>query len=367
MRIGINLLFLIPDKVGGTETYTRGLINGLLENDAKNQYILFCNKENYSSFLKFKNCEVVELPFYASNRILRLFYEQFLLPFYLKKHKIDVVYSLGYTAPFFPFCKSIVTIYDLNWYYHPEDFSKIEKLAWQFFVSNSARFGDKIITTSKSSKESLIKVLDIESSKISVIYGGVPELAKPGKKEILKKLGINNKYLFTVVAAYPHKNLMTLLKAFKEISIKKPNLQLVVVGLGGRAEEDIKKFISENNLSKRVHILGWVNNTILSTLYKFAEVFIFPSKYEGFGFPIVEALYFKKPIVSSNAFSLKEVVGDAGILVNPINVDELSKSICKVLDNSHIKNKLLKASGKKIRNFLWSDAAEQTINIFKSL
>lgn len=364
MRIGLNLLFLIPNKVGGTETYARGLLTNLVNSNKSDEYILFCNKENYPTFKDLKGCQIVELPIQASNKLFRLAFEQIALPFYLKKYKVDLVHSLGYTSPFFTFCPSIVTIYDLNWYYHPEDFGVIEKWAWQFFITFSARCSTRIITSSNSSKKSLSDKLGIDESKIDVIYGGVPQLAKPGEINSLRKLGIKEKYLFTVIAAYPHKNLITLLQSFVELRKNHKDLQLVVAGLGGRARNQITSFILENGLTNKVLILGWVTSEELSTLYKNAEIFVFPSKYEGFGFPVLEAMFFRTPLVSSDAFSLKEVVGDAGILVNPEKPSEFSEAIDLLLKNSVTKEKLIKREQMRLEFFSWNTTAKETVESY---
>ena len=133
--IGINLLFLIPGKVGGTEPYSRRLLEALVKHDKKNRYLLICNKENYHTFNS--DLEKVLVPINATNRPVRLITEQILLPMYLIWKKVDLLYSLGYISPFFTHCKSVVNIFDLNWHYFPEDFSFLQRIFWRFFVTNS--------------------------------------------------------------------------------------------------------------------------------------------------------------------------------------------------------------------------------------
>lgn len=175
--IGINSLFLIPGKVGGSEPYSRGIIEALYKFDKRNRYIIFCNKENYDTFDKKYTRVLISVK--ASNRFIRLLVEQLVLPIYLYFLKIDLIFSLGYTSPFFTPCKSIVNIFDLNWYYHPEDFNYFQKTIWKFFVTNSARFADAITTSSFSSKKSIEDVFKYKK-RIEVIYPGLPELPKNG-------------------------------------------------------------------------------------------------------------------------------------------------------------------------------------------
>jgi len=365
MRIGINLLFLLPNSVGGTETYARGILEGLKQIDKKNNYLVFCNKEGYKTFKSSKNIKIICLPISGKNRFLRLLFELFLFPYYIAKYNVDLLHSLGYSTPFFLNCPSLVMIYDLNWYFHPEDFSFLKRIGWRFVVRNSAKFSTKIITSSNSSKESLINIFKIHYHKIEVVYGGLPKMKKTYPKNKLMKLGIRNKYIFTVTSTYPHKNLITLLKSFNFlIKHKNVSFQLVVAGLAGRAHEEIIKYIRNNNLNNKVLLLGWVDDRTLATLYKFAELMVFPSLYEGFGFPVLEAMGYGAPVISSSSYSLKEVVGQAGILINPKDIQQLADKIDEVFSNKKMKDSLSKKGILRSKLFNWTLSAKKTLGIY---
>jgi glycosyltransferase involved in cell wall biosynthesis len=362
MVIGINLLYLFPRAVGGTETYARGLIEGLRLVDKKNQYVLFCNKESASTFDNFSNFTVVELPVSAKNSVLRSLFEIFIFPYYLWRYKIDIVHSLGYSSPVISPCPALVNIYDLNWYYHPEDFTWFRRIGWCLFVTMSAKLSTGIITSSNCSKKHLIKILKLNSNKIKVVFGGVPVSEKPLPRKYLAKYNIKGKYIFTITADVPHKNIMGLLKAMNYLKKRGKEYVLVIAGLGGRMKDLASKYIKNQNLADNTVVLGWIKPEEKFTLYKYASAYITPSLHEGFGFTIVEAFSSGTPVVSSRAFSLKEVVGNAGLLFNPKNPLEIAEKI-----NPNLAKELVKLGRKRAKGFNWQKSAITTLEIYNSM
>lgn len=345
MLIGINLLYLIPGKVGGTETYARELVSHL---SADNKLIIFCGKETSQTFRVSKNIQVITLPVYSSNRVARIIVEQTLLPLMAAKYKIDVLFSLGYSAPFIHSCPSVVTIHDLNWYYHPEDFGLINRLVWNLLTRLSAKFSDHVITDSTSSAKSIIAVLGINATHVTSILHATPGLLDtPAKKS-------KRPYLFTVLANYPHKNLKTLLEVFEIVSRDNPNLDLVICGLGKQASS-----------TDQIKYLGYVSRTELASLYKGAFAFVFPSAYEGFGYPVLEAMSYGTPVISSNATSLAEVVGDGGILVDPYDVAGYVAALERVIKSKSVRDQLIAKGTKRSRELKWESTAKHTLTVLQ--
>ncbi len=345
MRIGINLLYLIPGKVGGTETYARELIPRLAKN---NQLVLFCGREAAATFCPSKNIEIVTIPVNSSNRFARILAEQTLLPWLGYAHKVEIIFSLGYSAPLLHACPSIVTIHDLNWYYHPEDFTGLNRYFWKHLTLLSARFSNHIITDSAASASSIIQVLQTSEEKVTAILHGTPA------KVITRKIKVTHPYIFTVVADYPHKNLKTLLQAFTELSQTFPDLSLVVCGLGKQARS-----------TEKITYLGYVTREELAALYEGASLFVFPSAYEGFGYPVLEAMSYGVPVVSSSAFSLREVVGQGGILVDPYDVEGYRVAITSILQSPKIRTDLIKQGAKRVSELKWEDTAEKTLAVLR--
>lgn len=358
MVIAINLLYLIPGHVGGTETYARQLVRELAKTD---RLILFCGQEAATTFAPSKNIQIVPLPLKSSNRFLRIIMEQTLLPWLCFTYKVDVIFSLGYSAPFLHHVPSVVTIHDLNWYYHPEDFTVLSRIIWAVLTRLSARFSDHVITDSQASADSLVDVLNLEKSKVMPILHGTPDQVAFDHNQI------SSPYVLTVVAGYPHKNLRTLLHAFATISLSYPDLVLVVCGLGGRADKANLDLIKSLDLESKAIVMGYVTREELAGLYAGAKVFVFPSAYEGFGYPVIEAMSYGTPVVSSSAYSLSQVVGDGGILVSPQDPKAYVTAITSILQDPSLSEELIRKGKKRTLELQWSKTGSETLKILHRL
>lgn len=371
MVIGINLLYLIPTVVGGTETYARELINSMCKKlSEQDTLIIFCGRESAQTFTEKTKLKIVCLPIYSTNRILRVIAEQLLLPFYCSYFKVNLLLSLGYSQPLILPCKSIVTIHDLNWYYYPTDFSKLSLYIWKYLTIYSALRANAIIAISNSTKKSLITILKIDPLKISVIYHGIPRSLSINNSTILAvsaKYKLPKQYIFTTLSHYSHKNLETLVKAFLIVQSKIEDLHLLIGGTGTNlARASRKKYINSLGNS-HIHLLPFVDHAELSVIYQLSQIFVFPSAYEGFGLPVLEAMAHKVPVISSNAYSLEEVVGQGGILVDTYEVDEYVSAIKKLLQDKIIRNKYVQAGTKQAMKFNWDNSAQETLNLIRSI
>jgi glycosyltransferase involved in cell wall biosynthesis len=366
MRIAYNVLYIIPDKVGGTQTYAEGLIKEINKNESDIDFFVFASSDNSKLFLKYKNIKTIVIPINSKNKLLRLLVEQLVLPFYVIFYKIDILHSLGYFCPFFLFKKNVVTIHDLNWYYHPEDFSLFMGYVWRFFVTFSARQSDIIITDSTSSKNSIEQVLKIPSKKIVVAYPGAPEEIKPLNfgRNVFKKLKINTPFVFTVSSMLPHKNLSKLIISFKMISKRIPMLKLVIAGLGGKNKETIINEINKYGLKNKVKILGWVSNDELSALYSNCVVFVNVSLYEGFGFPVLEAFSLGVPVISSDVYSLKEIIENAAIKIDPESTSQIVKAVETLYKNKQLRKKISMMGKKRASFFKWETTIDTLLKAY---
>jgi len=374
MRIGINALFLIPGKVGGSEVYLRNLLCHLAKIDRQNEYILFVNKENFHTFqISQPNFTEVFCPIKASFRPARILWEQFILPFQIKKSNIEVLHSPGYTAPLLVSCCSIVTIYDMNCFYYPEDFSKSTTFFLKLLVTLAARRSDKIITGSRNSKKDIVQILKISESKTCVIYGAASShlsvplaIENKVRGKLKQRYSINKKFILTVSVSHPHKNLYRLIEAY-DILYKKYQIdcQLVIVGIKGRAQSVLMSLVKELSLEKRVMFTGWIPDEDLSLLYSEAELFVFPSLFEGFGIPILEAMAHGTPVVSSNTTSLPEVAGRAALLVDPYRVDKIAEAMHRILTDETLRATLIKKGFNRASQFSWEKTARETLFAYK--
>jgi glycosyltransferase involved in cell wall biosynthesis len=372
MRIGINALFLIPGRVGGSETYLRNLVEHLARIDTKNEYVVFTNRENSGTFgARTSHFYEVLCPIDATFRPARIVWEQFVLPLQVKRHHIDVLHSPGYTAPAAVPCRSVVTIYDLNFVHHPEDFSRLSALVLKVLVPIVARKSHKVITLSRHSMRDIVRELRVPEEKMCVIYPAASGYVSADNgstiDDIRARHGIQSKFILTVAASHPHKNLLRLVEAYrilrKEHSIEH---QLVLVGLKGRDHARLTNLIA--GLSQgNVVLTGWIASEQLGSLYQMADVFVLPSLFEGFGIPVLEAMACGTPVVSSNATSLPEVVGDAGVLVDPYDVEGMAEAMYEVLSNDGLRDTLVTKGLDRVKMFSWERAARETLAVYEEV
>ncbi|MBA7685159.1 N-acetylgalactosamine-N,N'-diacetylbacillosaminyl-diphospho-undecaprenol 4-alpha-N-acetylgalactosaminyltransferase [subsurface metagenome] len=261
----------------------------------------------------------------------------------------------------------------MNYFYYPEDSSKLTTFFLKLLVPLAARRSDKIITVSRNSKKDIVQILKIPEGKICVIYeAGSSRLSLPTaiKNKVRNKLkerdGINKKFILTVSASHPHKNLYRLIEAY-DILYKRYQIdcQLVIVGIKGRAQSVLMSLVKELSLEKRIIFTGWVTNEDLSWLYSQAELFVFPSLFEGFGIPVLEAMAHGAPVVSSNVASLPEVVGDAALLVDPYSVDEIAEAMYRVLTDKNLRKDLIEKGSERVHHFSWEKTARETLSAYK--
>ena len=378
MRIGINALFLIPGGVGGTETYIRNLLESLARIDEKNEYVLFTNRENSGTFgIAQSNFREVLCPISASFRPARILWEQFALPFQVKKSGIDVLHSPGYTAPAMVSCPSIVTICDMNYAYYPEDWAKLSLLFLKILVPLAARKSDKIVALSQNSKRDIVKILEVPEDKVRVIYLSGNEICysvahdetiNQRTQELGERYGIRGEFILTVAASHPHKNLERLIEAYGILRERKlVKHQLVLVGMKGRANHRLTDLVAELSLQEAVIFTGWVPDEHMPLLYSAADLFVFSSLFEGFGIPVLEAMACGTPVVSSNATSLPEVVGDAGVLVDPYDIEGMAEAMYEVLSNDALRDALVTKGLDRVKMFSWERTARETLAVYEEL
>lgn len=299
MIIGINILFLVPNKVGGTEYYTRRILNYLEKIDKKNQYIIFCNQANYSTFkIKSKKFKKIECPITGKNKVVKILYEQFIFPFLLKKEKIDVIHSLGYFGPLLKLgYKHVVTIHDINWKDHPEDNNIFINLVLNFLITFSIIYSDLIITDSIFSSKRILYYFPKVRYKTKVVWPALEDdffqmLNKKIKHPIEK-----HQFIFAVSAFYPHKRMLYLLDLWEKFDQIDNSIKLIIVGQNGKDQSRVREKIK---LLNNVIWYKRVSFEKLISFYKYCSVFIFPSVYEGFGFPVYESVAAGKCALVSN-------------------------------------------------------------------
>jgi glycosyltransferase involved in cell wall biosynthesis len=373
MRIGINALYSISSGVGGMETYLRNIVTCILRNDTKNYYVIFANEKNYETFTgEQKNCKKVLCSVKKGLGVKKTFWEQCVLPLQTAKNKIDVLFSPAYISPAFLSCKSVVTIHCMKYAHHPGDFDTLTLPYLKFFIPLSARRADRIITVSQHTKGELINSLNVNDKKVSVIYYGVArefnlDVGCDVKSE-LSQYGIKDKYILSVAALKPHKNVLSVIKAFSVLKSKYGlDHTLVLVGQEGKNPSSMNEVVRELSLENDVLFVGGVPNEKLAPLYCGADLFVFLSLYESFGMPLTEAMACGTPVISSNRAAMPEIVGDAGILVDPYDLEEIAFQMNRVLSDIKLRKDLIEKGLERAIIFSWDKASQKLLSVFDEM
>lgn len=371
MKIGINALYLIPGRVGGSEIYLRRLISALSRVDGENEYIVFTNRENSGTFEMGPNFREHHCPVRALIRPHRIAWEQLVLPYRVREHRLDVLHSPGFVAPFYCPCPSVVTILDLIYMEFPETFPVLARFWMHFLVKHSARRASALITLSGYSRDEILWALDVPSSKVEVVYMGGGEkrgreISREEAEPVLKKYGISRRYILTVAAAHPHKNLLRLIQAYYQLRKSDPGNQLVVVGvMHGRHFSRLSDQVRRLDLEDSVVFTGWVPEEEKEIIYSRARMVAFPSLLEGFGLPILEAMRLGLPVACSDVPSLKEVAGEAAYFFNPYSIEEISRALSACLDDEELRKKLFEKGLVQSSRFTWEKTARDTLRMYE--
>ena len=378
MTVGIDIRVLGNKIKSGVEEYTENLLAHLLPLDGSIKFKLFFSSFrgtlNDYDWLHLKNVELFQ--FKIPNRILFLSSGLTDLP---KTDKLISGADVFFSPHFFitslsSQCRRVTTFHDLSYVHFPEYFSW-RKNIWHNFEMNplwQSRFSDKVIAVSESTARDLINIYGIDPVKIEVIHSGIsPDIRKPSADEI-KRFKIRNKlpdkFILFLGKLEPRKNVVGIIRAFNILKNRKEfnDLNLVIVGSKGWLYEDIFKEINKSNFKKQIVVKDHIDDNQRKFYYSAAEVFVYPSFFEGFGFPPLEAMACGTPTVVSNVSSFPEIVGNGGILVQPDNVNDIAGSISRILTDRELKDRLIDLGTKKISKFNWQKTASKTLECISS-
>jgi glycosyltransferase involved in cell wall biosynthesis len=371
MRIGINALFWIPDAMGGTQTYFRNLVNSLGRIDPDDEFVVFLNREGARAFSNASaRLRVQACPVPGRIRSFRLLWENVLLPRYVQRHQLDVLHSLGYIAPLAPSVPSVVTVLDMIHYIYPSEIGTLKRLLWKVLFPLSLRRADSIISVSESVKRDIGRFFPWATPKIASVPLGVdPRLFDcrlPGRAAmpLVQKV---RPYLLAVASASRHKNLETLVRAFARVRGQTPGLQLVLAGMRTAGLARVERLVGDLSLSPFVHFAGRVSDAELVELYCNAEALVFPSLYEGFGLPTLEAMACNCPVIAADCSSIPEVVGNAGLLFDATDVEMLREAITRLIASQQLRSELVRLGRERAKKFTWEVCAGQTVAVYRAV
>jgi glycosyltransferase involved in cell wall biosynthesis len=371
MRIGINGQ-LLRDRYGGIDYYIVDLVNSMARLCPENEYLVYADKrvfENDTFPRDGINRRATSFP----NRIrsCRIIWEQMRLPSLLIRDQVDVLHAPGYIMPLAPGVPTVVTIPDVISFLLPRLCETANRLYFRLFLPAVSRRAGRIITMSESSRKDIIRVLGVDRVKIDVIHSGVHSSFVPIADEselrgIRAKYGLPDRLVLFVGKLEPKKNIVRIIQAFSLLKEKYaiPH-DLVIVGPKGWLFGDIFKAVDELRLHRRVHFLGHVPRSDLPYLYNAADVFVFPSLYEGFGFPPLEAMACGTPVVTSSVSAIPEMVGDGALMVEPTDVGAISRAVYSILTEENLREELREKGRQRVKLFSWTKTARKTLGVYE--
>ncbi len=372
LKIGLDFINLYNLNTG-LGRYAQQLIDGLTALDQENEYTLFLNAK-ISSWIGVDNprfhFQIIRTPSrkYAS-------WNQIYFPFHRKKlQHLDLLHSPVTPLPLLlpKGLKTIATLHDLSWKFFPENFRPEGVIWWKFVWPKSLKRSTHIVVDSESTKQDILKFYRLPDKKITIIY---PYVSFPALEPSLGKLtavkskyNLPERYILYVGALRKNKNLNSLLEAFQILKKEKKIFQkLVLVGPKEFGNKEILSKIRELNLRNEVIFTGLVSNEDLPLIYKRADVFVFPSLYEGFGYPPLEAMACNVPVVVSKTSSLPEIVADAGLYFDPLDRREIADKIYQVLSFSNLAKKLKALGQKRVKQFSMEKMIQKYLEVYKNV
>lgn len=367
MRIGLDCRTIQESEPAGTAHYAKELVRALLDIDSKNEYFLFFNQEkNIPEDLRQPNAKIIILP----RKSLPFISSHWQFSKALKKHQLDIFHGPANTLPIGYNGASILTIHDLAIYINPEWFPK-QSFSTKFLVPRSLAKAKKIIVPSESTKQDLQNIFRVPEDKIKVVYEGV-KTEEPSEKiiqAVLQKFKINPKepYFFFLGTIEPRKNLIALIAAYKILIQKNPDAPILILAGGkGWKNDDIFEAIKKRDLENKIKYLGYVSNEEKFALMKSALAFVYPSLYEGFGLPILEAMSLNTPVITSRTSSLPEVSSDGALMIDPNDDNEIANALEKLWKDDSLHNELITKGKRQTARFSWTKTAEQTLEIYQA-
>ena len=360
---------------GGGKTFLTGVVKHLAQIDKDNQYYLYLSKANQNYFDKFigPNFTKIVFPFDSDNKYLKFFFEQFIIPIYNLKLEIDVLFCPTNLAPLVPFTNVVLAVQSMHYIFAPKSMSKLRKIYHRILLPQSVKRAKKVIAVSESIRNSIVNVVGINSSKIEVVYEGADldifNQTKVEKKVIYNYIPEDFPYILFVSTLYKFKNADKLIKAFALAKRnRKVSHKLVIVGRDPNfAMEQLRKVAFDNGVQDDVILTGPVEIDTLINFYHNADLLVYPSSVETFGLPPLEAMACGTPVIGSNRTSVPEVIGDAGIIVDPNDINALADAIVRVLSNQNLQKSLIAKGYERIKQFSWDKTARKILNLIEKV
>lgn len=371
MRIGIDATAL-PSKPVGAGTYTIQLIRALAALETEHEFVIFAHRDKrvLIDVPPKPGLSWVLVPDKSPPR--RLVWEQTLFPRLVHKSGVQLLHSLHYTQPFFLSCSSVVTFHDMTYFIYPQLHTRSKRIFFPIAIRLSAKRANALIASSENTRQDAIRLVNIPNQKISTVRLGIDEhftkISNPAVlEETRRKYNLPDEFILFVGAVEPRKDLPNLLKALSKLISQGSSTHLVIVGRLGWMYEEVFRQVEILGLGQYVHFTGYIPDKDLPIVYNLAQLFVYPSIYEGVGIPPLEAMACGTPVITTNVSSIPEYVNDACILVPPKDTQALSQAIYNTLKDTDLQYHLAQKGPKRSAHFTWKRTAQETVEIYQRI
>jgi len=369
MRIGIDATALPPQPVGAGN-YIIQLIRALAAQKSNHDFIVFAQPSGQNMIALPEGSSIEWVIVEERSPGSRLIWEQVQFPKLINTSGVELLHSTHYTRPTRLPCKSVVTFHDMTFFLYPELHTWAKRIYFPQMMRLSASRADELITVSDSTRDDLIRVLGIDPKKVTTTHLGVNPGYKPiddqkEKSRVAEKYALPEKYVLYVGLVEPRKNLPVLINAFRRVIDEEFNYKLILVGRYGWMYEQVLDQVKELDLENVVQFLGYVPQEDLPLVYNLASLFVYPTIYEGFGLPVLEAMACGVPVVTSDVSSLPEIVNEAGILTPVNDGDALFEAIVQGLEDHDLRQDLIRKGPERAATFSWTKTAQLTLQVYQ--
>lgn len=363
MRIGVNTRLLLKGKLEGIGWFTYQTLERMVHQHPEHDFFFFFDRPYDESFVFSTNVTPIVVPPQARHPILFTLWFDWTLPYVLRKYKIDVFLSPDGYCSLRTSVPTCLVIHDLAFEHYPKHFKLSHKHYWKYFQPRFANKAKRIVTVSQYSKQDIISHYGIDADKIDVACNGAHDAYHPlrwdDKEAVKKKYADGCEYFVFAGALHPRKNIVNLLKAFVAFKkMQRSDMKLVIVGRLAWKYDEVLEMKESMPYKDDVKWVGYMDVDELSQVTGGAYAMVYPSFFEGFGIPILEALKCDVPAIVSHTSSMPEVAGDAGLLVDPNNVADIAAKMEQLYKDEHLRAKLIAAAPAQVKKFTWEKAAD---------